>query len=47
MHEVCEHSKIATCLRVAASAACAPKLASAASAKAGNAAGGFFSTFPF
>ena len=37
-----EHRKVATCLCVAASAACAPKLASAASAKAGNAAGGFF-----
>ena len=37
-----EHGKLATCLREAATAACAPKLASAASAKAGNAAGGLF-----
>jgi hypothetical protein len=37
-----EHGKLATCLREAAPAACEPKLASAASAKAGNAAGGFF-----
>jgi len=39
-----EHGKLATCLREAAPAACAPKLASAASAKAGNAAGGFFNS---
>ncbi len=48
-----EHGKMATCLREAAfslrshfgeggPAACAPKLASAASAEAGNAGGGFF-----
>ena len=51
VHEVREHGKMAPCLREAAfslrsshfgeggTAACAPELASAASAKAGNAAG--------
>ncbi len=37
-----EHGQMTTCLREAASAACAPKLASAASAKAGNAVADFF-----